>query len=298
MTKADFSVTITGTYPTAPNTFGGRGATISTTVAVPQTTAANARYALFIKPSPLNGLGRKQGLRYHNGRLYTPLRVHSDNTTPGTNDFPSYVTKTYLAHPDWDENEPDTAAQHTRIAQIEYGYYLVIDGVVWVEIGEPRYIVEHHISPTGETDPTTGGLTFALTFEDHEAVPGHHFFRADQFEDAFAHASQLTHKAGDMIGINYLARNRAQLDQIEVVNPESVTLVVPSAAPNDVQKWQQDYASAIATLATTHDPSEEAQAYESLVEARQRIVTAGYPPLPTEERPTEARDAALAATSA
>ena len=64
------------------------------------------------------------------------------------------------------DNDPDPVTQHARIVGTVYGYYLIVDGVVWVEIGEPRYLVDYRTYPGAVTDPLTGGLRFELAFED------------------------------------------------------------------------------------------------------------------------------------
>lgn len=290
MTIAGFTVTVTGVYPPHPGSPQDDHVRATTSVTVPCVSASQAPYAMLIQPTPLNGLGRQQGLRTHAGRLYTPLRVQADTTRPGSADFPASITQTFVAHPDWDDNDPDPVTQNARVVSAVYGYYLIVDGVVWVEIGEPRYVVDYRTYPGAVTDPLTGGLRFELTFEDNTGVPADQFFRADQFDQAYEYAKALADRAGDATAGEYLASNRSALDQVVVTDPDAVTLMVPAAPPLEVRYWQQEYASAVATLATTHCPTEEAQAFEMASSIRGRIVEAGFFPLAHSQRPAEARE--------
>lgn len=291
MTTAGFTVTVTGVYPAPPGSPQDDQLRATTSVTVPRVGAEQAPYAMLIQPTPLNGLGRQQGLRTHAGRLYTPLRVQADTTRPGSPDFPAHTTQTFVVHPDWDDNDPDPVTQHARIVGTVYGYYLIVDGVVWVEIGEPRYLVDYRTYPGAVTDPLTGGLRFELAFEDNPGVPAAQFFRADQFDQAYKYAKALADRAGDATARKYLDSNRSALDQVVVTDPSAVTLTVPAAPPLEVRRWQQEYASAVATLATTHCPTEEADAFERASSIRSRIVEAGFLPLAHSQRPAEAREA-------
>lgn len=283
-TPSAFEVTVTGTYPTrlAPSM------TATTTVHVPRVSPEQAPKAMYLLTRHQGEVSRTS-LRTHGGRLYTAFTPSGYGVEPGSEEFPSVIRRTYLSAKGWEHTDDpaQVQAQHAAHAQADTALLLIVGDYLWVEIGEPRYVAHHF---PGVEDAEHGGATLTVTMEDEPEIPAGAFFRADQFEQAWAHVLNLANRAGDTAAISYLHRHRRDLEVIEVLRPEAVTLVVPERAPREVADDQQTYASALMVLAQTADPEEEERSWSEAAAARSRIVAAGFSPLAVDSRPVEGRD--------
>lgn len=280
--REPFTLTVTGAYKSPTRT---KPVTVTATATIPRVAVEQAPKAMTLATRD----GTRTGytvLRSHAGRLYTGYTPNNRGVEPGSLEFPAEARQTFAAAEDWDPRG-DIAAQHTAHVEADTGLLCIIGDYLWVEIGEPRYLVHH---TGGIEDVDTGGLVFTVAMADAEDFPVSAFFRADQFELAWRYAMTRAEHAGDAAAIRYLHANRANLEVIEVHDPAAVTLVIPVRPPREVEMAQRSYVGAVTVLGTTDDPRDEAEAWAQAVRAREEIVAAGFEPLPSAERPMEGRD--------
>lgn len=104
----------------------------------------------------------------------------------------------------------------------------------------------------------------------------------DSTTDA-AEARNGTHNAAQF-------RNQPDVTRtIDVLIPEAVTLITSSPAPEWVHDLRWDYRRAVDRLGQATSPISDEEAFNDVHELRKRIVSAGFTPLESLERPFEAR---------
>lgn len=164
--------------------------------------------------------------------------------------------------------------------------FLIVDDQVWTLTGEPRYDVM-----TFGLGNNHGGTGLSHTFDDNPNVAASSYFRADEFESALAYAIEVADRRGDTNDVDRFTNHPDRYRTIEVLIPEAVTLITYTPTPGWVSDLRWDYHLAIHELKEATTPTADDAAFRKLCELRERIVSAGYTPLESTERPFETRDA-------
>lgn len=231
---------------------------------------------------------RTTEVRTHDGRLFAPYRTGPDRTEPilpGSTKFPQDVDTTfnglgYVGYP------VDSEDAYRQAVQDQYRKFLIIDGIVWVEAGEPSYSVSTF--GMGGNHGGTGLMVNRDAMGRHSGAT----FRADEFEDAHAYAIEVANRRGDTRDVARYQDNPEHYRCIEVVIPEAVTLVTVAPSPQRVRRLRTDYSMAIHKLDRASTPDEETEAFARVVVLREEIVSLGYTPIESNALPYEARHGA------
>lgn len=290
-TTSTFDITVTGTYTRdeiPPRCRKPRPVTYpaTTTVRVPQVTADQAPVAFRVHNNPLTA---PTPYRHWGGNLYTKWRpsVRDEPVTPGSTMFPAeqeaerYRLGPFIA---------SEAAFAERVRDL-YEDYLIVDGIVWVISGEPRYVVQ-----TFGTGHNHGGTSVLASDTDNPNLRSESYFRADEPDAAAAYAIDAANERGDTESVARL-QSRQSYERIEVLISEAVTLVTVPPEPRHVHGLRFDYSSAVDRLSNLMrsrlNPAtaeEEARQFEKVARLREQIIQAGCSPIEPTSRPYEARN--------
>ncbi|XKH58540.1 hypothetical protein LG293_15925 (plasmid) [Citricoccus nitrophenolicus] len=224
-------------------------------------------------------------VRTHAGNLFRPhlpAHLQAEPTVPGSGRFPVEVKL---------QNHELTGSitsdeEFAAAVQEKFGRFIIVDGVVWVECEEPRYIVT-----TFGAGHNHGSTALMIDWSDNSNHRAESYFRADEFEEAVQYAIEVAAGRGDDLSATRFQEDGERYRYIEILIPESVTLVTVPATPPDVRALRIDYQSAISRLrdAANYDVDQEAEAFARVVELRQQIIAAGHSPVESDARPYEAR---------
>lgn len=281
-----FAISLTGTYTRdeiPPRCRKPRPVTYETSaqVEVPMISSDDAPVAFRIREIE----DHIKEIRPFDGRLFAPYLPHSrqeEPSLPGSVHFPQDVDTErhhlrYTPNPiDSDEAFYDAAAEH-------YRQFLIIDGIVWVEIGEPSYSVDTF--GMGHNHGGTGLMVNAGAAGRHSGKT----FRADEFEAAHAHAIETAANRGDTESVARFERDPEEYRRIEVLIPEAVTLVTVPPTPKEVRELRWEYDTARRRLEGADTPDEETEAFARVVALRKQIVALDHTPVQPREVPYEAR---------
>lgn len=152
---------------------------------------------------------RTEEWRWFDRRLFTrylPWSGQSEPSLPGTPHFPSFQRVMASYAPGGLDAGLDSVA-----AEMEQ--YLIVDGVVWRQSGEPRY--EIFTLGLGHNHSGSG---FGIRTHFNGNVHRDRYFRADQYEEAKAAAIDIATRRGDTNSIPMIERE----PRIEVLIPEAV----------------------------------------------------------------------------
>ena len=274
-----FTVTVHGTYTRdeiPPRCRKPRPVTYdaTATVDVAAVTGQDAPVAFRItKPG-----GGTYEIRTHAGKLYAQYKPFSrqvEPTVPGDSRFPAEVTADNVRM--W--RDASTAEEFHATVRELFSRHLIIDGIVWTETSEPGYLVATF--GIGGINGSTGLMVSDR--KDHGVL-----FRADEFEEARAHAAEVSRKRGDRQD-RYTPQEAERYRAIEVLIPEAVTLVTVPPEPVEVRDLRFDYDIARDRLSRVYSPDEETDAFEEVVRLREAIIRRGYTPVESDARPYEAR---------
>lgn len=163
--------------------------------------------------------GGVQEVRLFNGLLWEPYSYSRDKHTDAET-FLKYPLQLHCV-------ETSSEEGFRRHAQDTADRYLVVDGLMWVQCEEPRYVVQ--VFGFGSNHGGTG--LFVATY-DNTNVRADRYFRADEFEQARALAIEVATNRGDTESVERL---QAEPPGIEVLVPEAVRLVTPRRESQEVQ---------------------------------------------------------------
>lgn len=281
-----FAISLTGTYTRdeiPPRCRKPRPVTYETSaqVEVPMVSSDDAPVAFRIRDVE----DRIKEIRTHDGRLFAPYLPHAhqeEPSLPGSVHFPQDVDteRSNLRHVTFNVDSDEAYYQQ---AQEHYRQFLIIDGIVWVETGEPSYSVDtfgmgHNHGGTGlMVNAGAAGRRSGKTF------------RADEFEAALAHAIQVATGRGDTKDVARFERDPEDFRRIEILLPEAVTLVTPPPVPKEVRDLRFEYSIACDRLSRVSTPDEEAEAFETVSRLRSEIIKRGHSPIDPKFQPYEAR---------
>lgn len=276
-TTETFTVTVTGQYVCEEIPYRCRkprpvAHAAKTTVQVPVVDSEQAPAAFRIHD--VNGT---ETIRLYDQNLHALHTWSRDRkpVEPGSEHFPAEV-EADRNHNFWisAESAEDFEAQ----ARNALGGFVIIDGQVWKRTGEPRYYIT-----TFGFGRNHGGTSLMTVCRDTYGR-NTSIFRADDIDGARAYARRIANGRGDTDSLPRLDRE----PEIEVLIPEAVTLETIAAEPEEIDSARIDYSMAISRLSDYHGTAEEeAQHFEALVAARQRITDAGYEPVAPARRPEE-----------
>lgn len=252
------------------------------TVAIPRMTAEEAPVAFRCREID----DTVKEVRLFNGRLYVADDYGPESVIcPGDTDFPA----------EGDAGQDRRIHGHRHCGSAEefqetvegcLRRFLIIDDQVWTRTGEPRYDVM-----TFGLGHNHGGTGLSHTFSDNPNVAARSYFRADEFDSALAYAIEVADRRGDTEDVARFTNHRDRYRTIEVLIPDAVTLITYTPTPGWVENLRWDYHLAIRELKEATTPTADDAAFRKLCELRERIVSAGYTPLESTERPFETRDA-------
>lgn len=95
----------------------------------------------------------------------------------------------------------------------EVKQYLIIDGAIWEQAGEPRYVV--HTFGLGHNH---GGTALMVTSHYNDNIPNKNYFSALDGDAAVAYANKVAERRGDTNDVGKFEK------MIEVLIPEAVTI--------------------------------------------------------------------------
>lgn len=177
-------------------------------VEIPEVPGEQAPVA-FVVPSWDNDVPADM-VRWWNETLWEPYKPWShqtDDSLPGSKHFPAEQRVDYLPY---DLDGLDAATTHVKTV---FSRYLIIDGVVWCETGEPRYVI-HTLGLGHNHSSTCVGTVSHYNPNIHRS----RYFRADQFEQAKVEAIRLALGRGDTNSVPIIEQERP----IQVLIPEAV----------------------------------------------------------------------------
>lgn len=221
-------------------------------------------------------------IRTFAGRLFAPYRPtarQDEPTRPGDESFPQNVdfTRTYYGA------ELDSEEAFKRAIEDFYASFLIIDGIVWEEVSEPFYVVT-----TFGMGNNHGGTALMVNGN------GGTVFRADEFDEALAHAIETAEDRGDTKNVHNFKTDPEQYRAIDVLIPDAVTLVTVPPAPKEVRHLRWDYDEARRNLYKAESPDEETRAFAQVSMLREQIAALGHTPVAVSNyTPYEARKLAL-----
>lgn len=178
----------------------------------------------------------------------------------------------------------DTDTLYAQAVQEYADRFVVIDGAMYQECGEPAY----YVTDTGilvSLDPARPG--------DAEA-----YYRADELEQA---VSDYAHRTRHILDSAVTKRDMEQYRYIHVLDPDAVTLICPGHPTEQVQQLREDFAVvykrymqiAPAVAGVNKDssahPEYEEDLFQDLIGVRRLILDAGATVLPSNASPTEPR---------
>src|SRR5690606_27936673 len=135
-------------------------------------------------------------------------------TLPGSVHFPQDVdTEHHHLRIPYTPNPIDSDEAFYNAAAEHYRQFLIIDGIVWVETGEPSYSVDTF--GMGHNHGGTGLMVNAGAAGRHSGKT----FRADEFEAALAHAIQVATGRGDTKDVARFERDPEDFRRIEILLP-------------------------------------------------------------------------------
>lgn len=284
-----FAISLTGTYTRdeiPPRCRKPRPVTYETSaqVEVPMVSSGDAPVAFLVRDLD----DEPHEIRTHDGRLfapYLPWARQTEPSLPGSLHFPQDVDteRHSLRHVAFDVDSDE--AFYKCVAE-HYRRFLIIDGVVWVEGGEPSYSV--NTFGMGHNHGGTGLMVNAGAADGHSGKT----FRADEFEAAHAHAIETAADRGDTEDVARFKRNPESYRRIEVLIPEAVTLVTIAPVPKAVGDLRFEYSLARDYLSRATSLDEEAERFAEVVRLREEIIKQGYSPIKSDAQPYEARHGA------
>lgn len=284
--SASFTVTINGEYVVneiPPRCRKPRPVTYDTTatVHIPTVTTKDAPVAFRCRDID----EPKEEFRLFDNRLYSLMTtIKHSPITPGSDDFPAVSDAPYDRRISHLTRQGTSAEDFQRTMEQQFSSYLIIDDAVWQLTGEPRYMVI-----TFGLGNNHGGTSLMHTTRDNENIVASSYFRADEYDQALAHAIAIAEARNDTHSV---AKFRDQPDMartIDVLIPEAVTLITSSPAPVWVSDLRWDYRRAVDRLSQATSHVGDHDAFHELHDLRKRIISAGFTPLESWERPFEAR---------
>lgn len=277
-----FTVTVHGTYTRdeiPPRCRKPRPVTYDATATVDVASVTGQEAPVAFRITKLYDDGRNTSeIRTYQGRLFAPYKPFSrqvEPTVPGDSHFPAEVTADNVRM--W--RAASTADEFHATVHELFSRHLIIDGIVWTETSEPGYLVATF--GIGGINGSTGLMVSDR--KDHGVL-----FRADELEEARAHAAEVSRDRGDRED-RYEGDAAERHRAIEVLIPEAVTLVTVPPEPMEVRDLRFDYDIARDRLSRVYSPDEETDAFEEVVRLREAIIRRGYTPVESDARPYEAR---------
>lgn len=165
--------------------------------------------------------------------------------------------------------------------------HLIIDGMVWVKCGEPRYVVM-----TFGLGHNHGGTSLMADYHDNENILAESYFRADEYEEALAHAVRVAKRRGDNESIPRFK------PLIEVLIPEAITLITVPAETDEQLAARREYRRAVDALhevVTSRGQdrpdadSREESAFKAVKIARKKVLDLQGLTVAASARPVEGR---------
>lgn len=151
---------------------------------------------------------------------YLPWAHQSEPSLPGSEHFPAEVAD----HDTWHHSYAASNAEEfaANVASC-FNDFLIIDEVVWIRTGEPRYVVMTF--GLGHNHGGTGLLTSAY---DNCNIAASSYFRADEFASAREHALEVAENRGDTDSVTVIER---MSPIITVHIPDAVRLIPGTDEP-------------------------------------------------------------------
>lgn len=162
-------------------------------------------------------------IRTYNDKLYSPVRVTHGTAISLVFESLDYIKKSIEEYePCWKYGEEFTEKSIVKQNNIEEckenifvkaSKYIVCDGVIWEECGEPRYEIV-----TFGLGHNHGGTGFFITEYYNPNIGWKNYFNALDREKAIAYGKQVATRRGDTKSVDSIGK----YDFIEVLMPEMV----------------------------------------------------------------------------
>lgn len=179
----------------------------SVVITVPEVTTDEAPVAFRVQP--YSSLSSLEEYRWWGGKTWVPHLPWShqtEPTLPGSDHFPAEQS-------DRAYGTDGLAEAEAWITERWSHRYLIIDGVVWIETGEPRYVVM-----TFGLGHNHGGTALMTSAGYNSNIGKERYFRADEYDEARAEAIRVALARSDTDSV---ARITVE-PPIEVLIPEAV----------------------------------------------------------------------------